>query len=109
MGAYAWHKFNSGGETHRVGTGYPNPWGLYDMYGNVWEWCEDQFIGEPYPVSTTGVIDDPCLRGNKGGNQYQVVRGGLLFSALFCAAPAAGAGSIRGGGLLIPDYACAET
>jgi len=85
LDAHAWYKPNGGGETHRVGITRPNPWGFHDMYGNVWEWCEDQFIGEPYPASTTGVIDDPCFRGSEGGNQYQVVRGGsFAFSARLC-------------------------
>jgi len=38
---YAWYKENSNGTTHQVGKKLPNPWGIYDIYGNVWEWCED--------------------------------------------------------------------
>ena len=56
LGDYAWYRLNSN-STHPVGERKPNAWGLYDMHGNVWEWCQDLFDGGYYSRSPQ---DDPA-------------------------------------------------
>ena len=70
LGDYAWYGDNSGNKTHPVGQKKPNAWGLYDMHGNVWEWCQDWYDERVYANSPT---DDPT--GPATGT-YRVLRGG---------------------------------
>jgi formylglycine-generating enzyme required for sulfatase activity len=68
---HGWHHANSDWQTHPVGQKLPNPWGLHDMYGNVWEWCQD-WIGD----YAGGTAVDP--QGPTTGSD-RVIRGGVWY------------------------------
>ena len=68
--AYAWFKPHSQGRTQPVGQKPPNRWGLYDMHGNVWQWCNDWY-GENYYKAESASRSAGPATGKK-----RVLRGG---------------------------------
>lgn len=83
--ALGWYEKNSGGETHAVKGKRPNPWGLYDLHGNVWEWCRDAWDERAYGGRAAGVYDPEAKSADE--NAPRVVRGGAWGEpALYCRA-----------------------
>ena len=76
---YGWYSDNSNKKTHPVGTKKPNAWGLYDMHGNIWEWCEDRYIKSYRQTPKDGsAFSEQSI-------PYVVLRGGSWFiSSFYC-------------------------
>ena len=78
---YAWHKYDKDSSSHDVGHKLPNAWGLHDMAGNVWEYCEDDWH-ESYdgaPSDGSAWVDSPrgmcrVLRGGASRFRLQALR-----------------------------------
>jgi formylglycine-generating enzyme len=69
-----WYFGNSHNETKEVGLKTPNALGIYDMTGNVFEWCRDEGTSDYYKIcDDSGIVTDPCY---ETGGRYRVMRGG---------------------------------
>jgi formylglycine-generating enzyme required for sulfatase activity len=85
LGQYAWYSANSGNQTHTVGEKKPNALGLYDMHGNVWEWCWDGYDAAYYKQSPAvdprgpGAAASRVIRGGSWYHDPQVARSAFRF------------------------------
>lgn len=89
LDAMAWHQSNSQGKTHPVGRKQPNAWGIYDVLGNVWEWCSDRHSDYPErtlvnptgaKIGVTRSIRSGISRsGTKSGSQTASIRVNRVF------------------------------
>lgn len=82
IGEHAWYESNSGGMPRPTGTKKPNPLGLYDMHGNVWEWAADFYDRSYYPASPKRSPSGPekgrehVLRGGSWAFEPEALRSG---------------------------------
>jgi len=76
LGEYGWYDKNSEGKTHPVGQKKTSPWGLYDLLGNVWEWCQDDWDDWDDHYHNLPKDGSPI----KNNSNTKVVRGGSWYS-----------------------------
>jgi formylglycine-generating enzyme required for sulfatase activity len=77
LARYAWFDGNSLGQSHPVGTRRPNDWGLHDLHGNAWEWCQDRRVEKP----SREIGDKKDIVGIKD-QESRLLRGGAFGYAM---------------------------
>ena len=77
LSQYAWYRANSGGATHPVGEQKPNAFGLFDMHGNAWAWCEDTWHSSYHGAPNDGSawLTAGSHRVVRGGSWYREANG----------------------------------
>lgn len=73
LGEYAWYVANSDSRIHEVARKKPNPWGLYDMHGNAWEWVKSNWRSN-YKEGNHDIFQAEVLRGGSWGNDPRILR-----------------------------------
>lgn len=77
---YAWCN-NDYDSYHPVGEKMPNPWGLYDVYGNVWEWCRDRYVTDSYSTDNN-MPTNGFVAASSGSSENRMLRGGCYNSGV---------------------------
>jgi formylglycine-generating enzyme required for sulfatase activity len=79
MVKYGWYAFNASARTHPVGSLKPNDVGLFDMHGNVWQWCQNIYKPFPKEKDNKPLDDTEDEIGKITDSEFRVLRGGSFY------------------------------
>ncbi len=81
LGEYAWYVANAGNRSRPVGGRKPNDWGLFDMHGNVWVWCQERYLDpEDGAQPDTPAVEDNEDILDVADKDYRLLRGGSYYN-----------------------------